>query len=175
MPNAKLLPHQWEDVKQSYEQGVSYEQLEKLYGVSQGTIRKRCSLGKWLSPAKLAQLSHEEKLKSKKLNLPSGDASHLVNRPSVAESVMFSLADLEKRHVLPTANWLQGLIQSSREQNLVPAPSNAKELATLTKLFRTELGLDKPQMSLSVNLWGGNNTQNKGEESECIDLEELEE
>lgn len=173
MPNAKLLPHQWEDVKQSYEQGVSYEQLEKLYGVSQGTIRKRCSLGRWLSPAKLAQLSHEEKLKSKKLNLPSGDASHLVNRPSVAESVMFSLADLEKRHVLPTANWLQSLIQSSRERNLVQAPSNAKELATLTKLLRTELGLDKPQISLSINPWGSNTTQSKEEVTDWIDADEV--
>lgn len=86
---------------------------------------------------------------------------------------MFSLADLEKRHVLPTANWLQSLIQSSRERNLVQAPSNAKELATLTKLLRTELGLDKPQISLSINPWGSNTTQSKEEVTDWIDADEV--
>lgn len=173
MPATKLLPHQWIEVRKAYEQGVSYKKLESLYGISQQTLRKRCSHERWTSPAKLAQLSHEERNKEKMKHV-SSDSMECISRAVDSETaVLLSLADLEKRHVLPTANWLQSLIQSSREQNLVQAPSNAKELATLTKLLRTELGLDKPQISLSINPWGCNNTQTKEEVSDWIDADEV--
>jgi len=176
MPAAILMPHQWDEVKTAYEQGVSYSKLSDSFGISQGAIRKRASVNQWISPARLAQLTHEESLKSKSRCLPSGEMKRLSQDVKGVEVVAENISEIVDKLALRITQTLAK--QTNDALDSAPEafrPTNLKQLGSAVSTIWKVSGRDKPQMSLSVNLWGGNNTQNKGEESECIDLEELEE
>lgn len=114
-PNKKVRDEDWIGIKHMAEQGVTYEELGKQFGVQPATIGKRASKERWLTPTRIAR--------AKNGNVSEDD-------PALA------VADLWKRRGVETRDEVyQGARKAlSRFFAMSPVPQSFNEAATALKM-----------------------------------------
>lgn len=142
MPN-----EQWAALKTASIRGVPDDELARAYGVTEAAIRIR--------------RHRDPEWKAVVFNRPGRKATkYVTNRQKQAseqlkEVVEESLETIAQNNPLLLARYTFEKIQESVKKDLLPAPSNWKELNTADSIVRRATGLDKPQAAVQLNVWQG--------------------
>lgn len=142
MSAALATPEQWAEIRRAYEQGLTYQQLVEIYGIKYGTIVRRACVESWIKPTHIIKPPRKPRI--------SKDA--IKECPTAQEAIAMTLGEIRVAHEVPMANWLQRKLEEGMED--IEAPSNWKEFVPATKLLRTVIGLDKPQIAIAINPFG---------------------
>lgn len=164
MPAALLPPRGWEEIKQASIAGVTYKELSLQYGVSEESIRKQASRGKWPTP----QAVEKERIKRAQSGGVSNLSAASLSRQSRNEEK--GVAG-EGGSVVVVAETLQDLAETGSlhfQRLAVDAITRKKRLVihstsdacNLVKTVRSVAGLDKAaQVQINVGSWGAASSQ----------------
>jgi hypothetical protein len=151
MPAAVLTPEAWAEVRRASEAGVDDETLSAQYNVKRDAIRKRRSVEKWITPARIAEAAETERIKAKYKVTNSRTISQVSQGLDVAG---MSMEDMGREGVLLATRGLLPIIRETfdPETSILGPARNIKEASTLIGAFMKASGLDKPQTAVQVNL-----------------------
>lgn len=152
MPAAELHASAWAEVRKASEAGMPDSELSKEYGVAKTAIRKRRQREAWLTPNRIAQEREIQKIKEQHRTTTSATRSHVSPGLSLVGK---SLADYAESHPLRMVALIDSRIQEAVKNQSIPQIESWKSLATADQMMRRNLGLDKPEASVNVSVWGG--------------------
>lgn len=78
--------------------------------------------------------------------------------PSALNLIGKSIGEMQEMYPLLASKYLWEKLQQTVTQDLLPAPSNWKEFAAADGVMAKRLGLDKPESSVTVSVWGSSNS-----------------
>lgn len=153
MPAALLTPDGWREVRSASESGVDDETLAQRYQISRVSIRKRRSTEEWKTPERLLAEAERQKQDASLSRIATGAVSRISQAPTNAiEMVGKSLAELAEQHPLVMAKYLSSKIEEAVTGDRLPEINNWKSLSAADQMLRRNLGLDRPQTAVQVNL-----------------------
>jgi hypothetical protein len=131
----KLSAQAWQDIKAAYLCGGGLRALAREAGISENTILVRAHREKW-SDQRSAALAK------------------ILPQRAQEESLEISHGRLMERHLMNMLALSQRLSDYATGLPDGVAFDAVARIDTMDRLARRQLGLDKPQTALQINLWG---------------------
>lgn len=154
MPAA--LEVDWKEVEKAAIAGVPYSKIADTWQIKENAIRQRAWREKWAVPNRITQMAKEYGVTS---------CNEGGQNKQIARVAGDSLAEIQERHPLRLAKYLEDKLKLAIQTDTLPVPANWKDANTADSMLRRSLGLDKPQTNVQLNLWNstgsvGSNAQN---------------
>lgn len=164
MPTPPSVPEEtWEQIRLASIAGVEDERLAAEYGVTREAIRARRCRQKWPTKTRVEieqEKAHRALIEARSTLVQtselSPDEKGASSQPATAaEMIGKSMQEMQEMYPLVASRYVWEKLQETVTKDLLPAPDSWKAMAVADSILAKRLGLDKPESSVSVSVWGG--------------------